>query len=209
MERERIYILCMLFIFLIYSYVFGNHNSFANILISLAAIGCLYTILSMLQVYKKKDKEDNFEDIIVSDMKQKLLIDQSISWLEHDDFLSNVVTDLYPIARYDIEILKSVILDMNKFLKIYYTSMSSKDNKVLLYKTITKNQSTIQSLEDKKTDILDELMNLVYVLPHRLFYNDINVPEVSYIIKDYFDKKINLLSVKVKMKQSKIASASL
>ena len=106
MERERIYILCMLFIFLIYSYVFGNHNSFANILISLAAIGCLYTILSMLQVYKKKDKEDNFEDIIVSDMKQKLLIDQSISWLEHDYFLSNVVTDLYPIARYDIEILK-------------------------------------------------------------------------------------------------------
>ena len=56
----------------------------------------------MLQVYKKKDKEDNFEDIIVSDMKQKLLIDQSISWLEHDDFLSNVVTDLYPIARYDM-----------------------------------------------------------------------------------------------------------
>ena len=87
--------------------------------------------------------------------------------------------------------------------------MSSKDNKVLLYKTIKKNQSTIQSLEDKKTDILDELMNLVYVLPHRLFYNNINVPEVSYIIKDYFDKKINLLSVKVKMKQSKIASASL
>ena len=209
MERERIYILCIVLVLLMYAYIFGKHNAFANVLISIGAIGCLYKLFLVFNVYTKEDKRDRFEELKLSTIKDKLLIHQSISWLEYDDFLSSVIIDLYPVIRYDIDVLKTVMIDINKFLKIYYTSMSSKDNSVLLYKNIRKNQTTIQSLEDKKTDILDELMNLVYVLPTNMFYVESNIPQVCSLIHDYFDQKIHLLSTKLKMKQTKFASASL
>ena len=58
-------------------------------------------------------------------------------------------------------------------------------------------------------DIVDELKNLVYVLPTSMFYVDQNIPEISFLIEDYLNKKIALLSTKLKMKQTKFASASL
>ena len=209
MEQERIYILCMLFIFLLYTYSFGNHNSFTKMIISVFAIGCLYTLITSFQLYSKGKSLDRAEEIQLSNIKEKLYIDQSIQWLEYDDFLSNVIVDLYPIVRYDIEILKLVILKLNKYLKTYYTSMSSKQNQLLLYKNIRKNQTSLQSLEDKKLEIIEELKNLVYVLPTSMYYVDLNIPEIAFLVNEYLEKKIVLLSTKFKMKQTKFASASL
>ena len=155
------------------------------------------------------NNKEQYDDIQLSTLKDKLLISQSVKWLEYDTFLSNVIVDLYPIIRYDIEVLKSVIIHLNKFLKIYYHAMSSTEDSALLYKNIRKNQTTIQSLEYKKMDIVDELKNLVYVLPTSMFYVDQNIPEISFLIEDYLNKKIVLLSTKLKMKQTKFASASL
>ena len=209
MEQQRIYILCMLFVLLVYSYIFGQHNYTTNLFISIAAIVCLYKLFTVFQVYTKMNKKENYDDIQLSTLKDKLLIAQSIKWLEYDTFLSNVIVDLYPITRYDIEVLKIVMIHLNKFLKIYYHAMSSTEDSALLYKNIRKNQTTIQSLEDKKVDIIDELKNLVYVLPTSMFYVDQNIPEISFLIEDYLNKKIALLSTKLKMKQTKFASASL
>lgn len=199
----------MLFIFLLYTYSFGNHNSFTKMIISVFAIGCLYTLITSFQLYSKGKSLDRAEEIQLSNIKEKLYIDQSIQWLEYDDFLSNVIVDLYPIVRYDIEILKLVILKLNKYLKTYYTSMSSKQNQLLLYKNIRKNQTSLQSLEDKKLEIIEELKNLVYVLPTSMYYVDLNIPEIAFLVNEYLEKKIVLLSTKFKMKQTKFASASL
>ena len=209
MEQQRIYILCMLFVLLVYSYIFGQHNYTTNLFISIATIVCLYKLFTVFQVYTKMNTKEQYDDIQLSTLKDKLLISQSVKWLEYDTFLSNVIVDLYPIIRYDIEVLKSVMIHLNKFLKIYYQAISSTEDSALLYKNIRKNQTTIQSLEDKKMDIVDELKNLVYVLPTSMFYVDQNIPEISFLIEDYLNKKIVLLSTKLKMKQTKFASASL
>lgn len=199
----------MLFVLLIYSYLFGQHNSTTKFFISIAVIACLYKLYSIFQLYTKSNKKEQNDDIQLSTLKDKLLISQSIKWLEYDTFLSNVIVDLYPITRYDIEVLKLVMIHLNKFLKIYYHAMSSKEDSALLYKNIRKNQTTIQSLEDKKAEIISEIKNLVYVLPTSMFYVDHNIPEISFLIEDYLNKKIALLSTKLKLKQTKFASASL
>lgn len=209
MEQQRIYILCMLFVLLVYSYIFGQHNYTTKLFISIVTIVCLYKLFTVFQVYAKINKKEYYDDIQLSTLKDKLLISQSIKWLEYDPFLSNVIVDLYPITRYDVEVLKNAMIQLNKFLKIYYHAISSTEDGALLYKNIRKNQTTIQSLEDKKMNIIDELKNLVYVLPTYMFYVDKNIPEISFLIEDYLNKKIVLLSSKLKMKQTKFASASL
>jgi hypothetical protein len=114
---------------------------------------------------------------------------------------------MYPIIKYDKEILRDVIINLNKFLKHYYTNVAN--DKPLLYKHIKHNQIHLQRLEDLRNTIMDDLANLIYVLKKKDYYNDINIPEKSEFIREYLNEKIHLLGYKLKMKPTQLTGVSL
>ena len=55
-------------------------------------------------------------------LSRRELADDQAQIAEYDiPEIDLVIVDLYPITRYDIEVLKIVMIHLNKFLKIYYT----------------------------------------------------------------------------------------
>ena len=199
-QEQHKYILGMLLIFLLYSYIYGNHNHLIKFLISLVIViigSKLYTYTLQMN---KREKKESLVHYDFADIKRTLLIDEDIKWFEYNTFLVNYVQSMYLVIKYDKEILRDVIYDLNSFLKTYYIAVA--DERTLLYENVSENQHTLQKLDDLHDSIIDNLKNIVFILKINQYHDTINIPHKIEVLHGFLSEKEDLLAHKFKMKKA-------
>ena len=201
MEEQHLYIVCILTGFLLYTYIFGKHDSIVNVVLSLGILGCFYNLFKYYTQHLKDVNANVSEKTNWTKLKSDLDIEKNIKWVEYDETFSSIFHVLYPVTRFDKEILRNTILQANKFLKTFYTALSNEHS---LYKNIKKNQIVIQELEDIRLYMIDQMKDLIYVISTKYYYKKYDIPSLIGMITEYMEQKIILLSSKFKMKPSKL-----
>ena len=184
-----------------YSYVYGNHNEFVRIILAVSIIWIIYNIIIYAEniekdARKRVDIVSDFEDI-----KKALLIEDNIQWLEHNEYLVNIIQNLHSIVKHDKEIFRDLILDLNLFLKLYYTAIV--DDHPLMYSNLKDHQEILQSLEALHKQIVQNMKNLVFVLKTDAYHHIMNIPKKIDEIELILNRKIKLLYHKFKLRPSK------
>lgn len=194
----------LIVIVLSYSYVYGNHNITVKWFISAWIIYLAYNLFKYNQEFDKQKEKVVDIDSDFNDIKRILMITEPLKWLEYNPFLINLIQSIHIVVKYDVEILREVILDLNEFLKTYYLAIV--DDKPLLYKNIHDNQIVIQKLEDNHEAIIDNMKNLVYILKINQYKDILHIPEKIQILDEYMVEKITLLARKLKIKHTSLRS---
>lgn len=197
---QHIYITAISLIFLIYCYIFGDHDHSVKFLISMGIVMMAYKMFTYNENFMKANKRENdvFSDF--QEMKQVLLIDEKTKWLEYNPELVRIIQSMSKVINYDKEILRDVIIDLNTFLKTYYIALDKDDP--LLYGNITDNQQVIQQMEDLFTQIIDNMKKLIFILKINQYHHELDIPAKINIIYNFLYEKIVLLAHKFKIKLS-------
>lgn len=157
----------------------------------------------VFQIMKLMTNEDSGKKSYLERMTalfKTLDLDIQPHWVCIDTNIAEFIFDLEPIMKYDVQILSSIITELNNFAKTYYRKIQ-KDDKIM-YKNLETQKHTIQRLVDIHDNILDELNDIIYVMKFKTYKYTLDIPHKIAVIDNILQEKIKLLAHKYKFHES-------